>query len=62
MPPTKPSGFPAAWTVPADGFARTPLSVQALKQFDILGMVLVVVGWARTYPVFQPSGASAARL
>ncbi|KAJ5264221.1 hypothetical protein N7497_003372 [Penicillium chrysogenum] len=35
-----------AWTVPADGFARTPLSVQALKQFDILGMVLVVVGFA----------------
>lgn len=34
------------WTVPADGFARTPLSVQALKQFDLLGMVLVVVGFA----------------
>ncbi|KAJ5783548.1 uncharacterized protein N7518_009225 [Penicillium psychrosexuale] len=34
------------WTVPADGFARTPLSVQALKQFDILGMALVVVGFA----------------
>lgn len=34
------------WTVPADGFARTPLSVQALKQFDLLGMGLVVVGFA----------------
>lgn len=34
------------WTVPADGFARTPLSVKALKQFDILGMALVVVGFA----------------
>ncbi|KAJ5504494.1 Major facilitator superfamily domain general substrate transporter [Penicillium fimorum] len=34
------------WTVPADGFDRTPLSVNALKQFDILGMVLVVVGFA----------------
>ena len=34
------------WTVPADGFARTPLSVQALKEFDLLGMGLVVVGFA----------------
>ncbi|KAK9855415.1 hypothetical protein MYU51_002937 [Penicillium brevicompactum] len=34
------------WTVPADGFARTPLSVQALKKFDILGTVLIVIGFA----------------
>ncbi|CAI7612775.1 unnamed protein product [Penicillium glandicola] len=34
------------WTVPPDGFARTPLSVQALKQFDLIGMVLIIVGFA----------------
>ncbi|KAJ5476153.1 hypothetical protein N7475_001882 [Penicillium sp. IBT 31633x] len=34
------------WTVPADGFARTPISVQAFKKFDLLGTALVVVGFA----------------
>lgn len=34
------------WTVPTDGFTRTPLSVQALKQLDLLGMILIVVGFA----------------
>lgn len=34
------------WTVPADAFAKTPLSVQAFKKFDILGTVLIVVGFA----------------
>jgi hypothetical protein len=34
------------WTVPADGFARTPLSMEALRQFDLLGTGLVIVGFA----------------
>ncbi|KAJ5195225.1 uncharacterized protein N7498_008663 [Penicillium cinerascens] len=34
------------WTVPADDFARTPVSVEALKRFDLLGTGLVIVGFA----------------
>ncbi|KAJ5655807.1 hypothetical protein N7507_007757 [Penicillium longicatenatum] len=34
------------WTVPPDGFARTPVSVEAFKKFDLLGTALVVVGFA----------------
>lgn len=34
------------WTVPADGFARTPMSFEAFKRFDILGTMLVIVGFA----------------
>jgi MFS family permease len=34
------------WTVPADGFARTPFGVAALKKFDLLGTALIVVGFA----------------
>ncbi|KAJ5183963.1 hypothetical protein N7492_001579 [Penicillium capsulatum] len=36
----------AIWTVPPDGFARTPVSVEAFKRFDILGTALVIVGFA----------------
>ncbi|OQE25218.1 hypothetical protein PENSTE_c006G09813 [Penicillium steckii] len=34
------------WTVPADGFARTPVSFEAVKRFDLLGTALVIVGFA----------------
>ena len=34
------------WTVPADSFARTPVSVEAFKRFDLLGTALVIVGFA----------------
>lgn len=34
------------WTVPADGFARTPVSMDALRRFDLLGTGLVIVGFA----------------
>lgn len=34
------------WTVPADSFARTPVSVEAFKKFDLLGTALVIVGFA----------------
>jgi MFS family permease len=34
------------WTVPADGFARAPISVDAFKKFDLLGTGLVIVGFA----------------
>ncbi|KAJ5779217.1 hypothetical protein N7457_006937 [Penicillium paradoxum] len=34
------------WTVPADTFARTPISMEALKNFDLLGTVLIIVGFA----------------
>ncbi|KAJ5745676.1 hypothetical protein N7520_010858 [Penicillium odoratum] len=34
------------WTVPVDGFARTPLSVEAFRKFDLLGTALVIVGFA----------------
>ncbi|KAJ6017017.1 hypothetical protein N7451_000396 [Penicillium sp. IBT 35674x] len=34
------------WTVPPDGFARTPISVEAFKKFDLLGTALVIVGFA----------------
>ncbi|KAJ5929256.1 hypothetical protein N7454_007104 [Penicillium verhagenii] len=34
------------WTVPPDGFARTPVSVEAFRQFDLLGTALVIVGFA----------------
>ncbi|KAJ6051281.1 hypothetical protein N7499_010645 [Penicillium canescens] len=34
------------WTVPADGFARTPVSLDALRRFDLLGTGLVIVGFA----------------
>ncbi|KAK5801151.1 hypothetical protein VI817_003363 [Penicillium citrinum] len=34
------------WTVPADGFARTPVSFEAVKRFDLLGTGLVIVGFA----------------
>ncbi|CAG7955234.1 unnamed protein product [Penicillium salamii] len=34
------------WTVPADAFDRKPFNKQALKEFDLLGTVLIVVGFA----------------
>ncbi|OQE00267.1 hypothetical protein PENVUL_c055G08324 [Penicillium vulpinum] len=34
------------WTVPADGFDRAPLSFETMKQFDLLGTALVIVGFA----------------
>ncbi|EPS31963.1 hypothetical protein PDE_06922 [Penicillium oxalicum 114-2] len=34
------------WTVPADTFARTPVTMSALRQFDLLGTALVIVGFA----------------
>ncbi|KAJ5674253.1 hypothetical protein N7462_009692 [Penicillium macrosclerotiorum] len=34
------------WTVPPDGFSRTPVSIEAVKQFDLFGTALVVVGFA----------------
>jgi MFS family permease len=34
------------WTVPDDGFERRRVSVEALREFDILGTGLVVVGFA----------------
>ncbi|KAJ5101545.1 hypothetical protein NUU61_003767 [Penicillium alfredii] len=34
------------WTVPPDGFARTPVSLEAVKRFDLLGTALVIVGFA----------------
>ncbi|KAJ5653630.1 hypothetical protein N7490_000633 [Penicillium lividum] len=34
------------WTVPADGFARMPVSVEAMRKFDLLGTALVIVGFA----------------
>ncbi|KAJ5102758.1 hypothetical protein N7532_003287 [Penicillium argentinense] len=34
------------WTVPADGFARTPVSMEAVRKFDLVGTALVIVGFA----------------
>jgi predicted MFS family arabinose efflux permease len=34
------------WTVPPDGFARTPLSMKELQRFDLLGTALIIVGFA----------------
>ncbi|KAJ5670138.1 uncharacterized protein N7477_005501 [Penicillium maclennaniae] len=34
------------WTVPADGFSRTKVSMDALRSFDLLGTALVIVGFA----------------
>ena len=34
------------WTVPADGFTRAPVSVEAFKKYDLLGTALVIVGFA----------------
>ncbi|KAJ5627509.1 hypothetical protein N7528_004936 [Penicillium herquei] len=34
------------WTVPPDGFARTPISREAFKSFDLLGTGLIIVGFA----------------
>ncbi|KAJ6113806.1 hypothetical protein N7523_007123 [Penicillium sp. IBT 18751x] len=34
------------WTVPADGFMRTKVSMDALRSFDLLGTGLVIVGFA----------------
>lgn len=34
------------WTVPDDGFVRTPLTVDSLKKFDLFGTVLIVIGFA----------------
>lgn len=34
------------WTVPPDGFAKTPMSLEAMKRFDLLGTALVIVGFA----------------
>ncbi|KAJ5320983.1 hypothetical protein N7476_003985 [Penicillium atrosanguineum] len=34
------------WTVPAEGFTRTPVSMDALRSFDLLGTALVIVGFA----------------
>ncbi|KAJ5160736.1 uncharacterized protein N7482_007740 [Penicillium canariense] len=36
----------AVWTVPPDAFARTPVSMEAIRQFDLLGTALVIVGFA----------------
>lgn len=34
------------WTVPPDGFARTPLSMKEFQRFDLLGTALIIVGFA----------------
>ncbi|KAJ5585446.1 uncharacterized protein N7459_005246 [Penicillium hispanicum] len=34
------------WTVPPDGFARTPVTAEAMRRFDLLGTALVIVGFA----------------
>ncbi|GLI77944.1 hypothetical protein PoHVEF18_006241 [Penicillium ochrochloron] len=34
------------WTVPADGFKRTPVSMDVVRRFDLLGTGLVIVGFA----------------
>ncbi|KAJ5286751.1 hypothetical protein N7478_002437 [Penicillium angulare] len=34
------------WTVPADTFAKTPISVEAFRKFDLLGTALIIVGFA----------------
>ncbi|KAJ6109587.1 hypothetical protein N7486_001822 [Penicillium sp. IBT 16267x] len=34
------------WTVPPDGFAKTPVSMDALRKFDLLGTALVIIGFA----------------
>lgn len=34
------------WTVPPDGFARTPVTLEAVKRFDLLGTALVIIGFA----------------
>jgi MFS family permease len=34
------------WTVPADGFAKTPVGMEAFKKFDLLGTALIIVGFA----------------
>ncbi|KAJ5894507.1 hypothetical protein N7495_006198 [Penicillium taxi] len=35
-----------AWTVPSDDFARTPVNRDTIKQFDLLGTALIIVGFA----------------
>jgi MFS family permease len=34
------------WTVPADGFKRTPVSMDVVRKFDLLGTGLVIIGFA----------------
>ena len=45
------------WTVPPDGFQRTPIDWSSIKRLDLLGTVLVIIGFA----AFSSSLSYAAR-